>query len=147
MKIFHFEKNRAELKRQRMQLVHKLPIKKPIETPKLLFNFNQHRRLIFKQMEGFHVLPFDQISYLKSESNYTNIFLKNGKQVLISQTLKLINEQLDNQFLRVHNSVIINLLEVESFNTKNLIITLFSGEQINVSRRKKAEVGKIFKSL
>ena len=130
-----------------MQLVHRLSLVKSKDVPATPFSFNKHRRLIYKQQDGYKVILFDDISHLQSDSNYTKIFLKNGECKLLCKTLKTVESQLDEQFLRIHHSIIINLLEVVSYNTKDSYIALFSGEELNVSRRKKKEISELFKTL
>ncbi len=52
----------------------------------------------------------------EGDGNYTNFFLKNGEKIIASKTLKEFDELLsDYNFLRVHQSHLINLNEVKSY--------------------------------
>lgn len=56
----------------------------------------------------------DKIMYLKAESNYTKIKLSDGKEHVLSHTLKVIEEKLPPAtFCRVHKSFIINFNFIE----------------------------------
>jgi LytTr DNA-binding domain len=80
-----------------------------------------------------------EIIYLKSDQNYTNIFLSNGKQILVSTTLKKIEDRFVGcGFLRVHRSTVVNTSYVESYIDNELSgeLTLSNQNKITVSRRK-----------
>lgn len=80
------------------------------------------------------------ISYLKAESNYTYLFFKNGSSILISKTLKYAEQIFGNDFIRVHQSYLINKNEVQFYNKVTGILTLNSGKNIVASRSKKKQV-------
>lgn len=84
----------------------------------------------------------DDILYLKALSNYTEIFLQNGKKILLSKTLKQIAESLpDSLFLRVHKSYLINKLFMRQYISEtNAFIVMENGENIPVSRQRKSFV-------
>ena len=79
------------------------------------------------------------IVYIQALSNYSKIFLNNGKQIVITKTLKKVAEILDHHsFLRIHNSIIINI----NFIDRHKIIDyqkvyLQNGICFTISRRKK----------
>lgn len=64
-------------------------------------------------------IEFVEISSIvrcEGDGNYTNFFLKNGDRIIASKTLKEFDELLsDYNFLRVHQSHLINLNEVKSY--------------------------------
>lgn len=80
------------------------------------------------------------ISYLKAESNYTYIFFKNGSSILISKTLKYAEQIFGGDFIRVHQSYLINKNEVQFYNKITGILTLMNGKNIVASRSKKKQV-------
>ncbi|NJN50091.1 MAG: response regulator transcription factor [Polaribacter sp.] len=59
-----------------------------------------------------------KISYIKGEGAYSEVFCNNGTKQLVSRNLKNFEDILcmDNRFLRVHKSYIVNLEQVVSFN-------------------------------
>lgn len=76
---------------------------------------------------------------LKGDSNYSHIFLKNGKKKLVSKTLAYLEELLDdNGFYRCHRSHLINGAHILA-NTKRDLISLSDGSEVPIARRKKTE--------
>ena len=103
--------------------------------------------------DGLHKIPLsfstktiyvepEEIIYCKSDGNYTEIYLKNGKKEVVSKKLKdvetLISEPL---FLRVHNSFLVNMRYLKEFiKTDGSYLVLENGASIPVSRTKKADL-------
>jgi len=87
--------------------------------------------------------------YCESKSNYTNICLNNGQQMLVSKTLKDIEELLNMQpFFRVHNSFLINLQYAVRYNKgEGGTLILNNDVVIPVSRNKKEELLKLITHL
>ncbi len=83
-------------------------------------------------------LTSDEIIYCESDGNYTNIYLDNGKKLLISQTLKKVEEKLpEDTFYRIHNSFIINLNQVREYLKNDGYVVLMNEKKIPVSRNRK----------
>lgn len=83
-------------------------------------------------------LTSEEIIYCESDGNYTNIHLENGEKVLVSQTLKKVEEKLPvTEFFRIHNSFIINLSQVREYLKTDGYVVLMNGKKIPVSRNKK----------
>ena len=82
----------------------------------LISALNKNKKISIPTSEGVHIMSSDDIIYLESESNYTNLFLKDGRKILISKTLKSMDEQLkDCNFCRVHSTYLVNLNEIEKY--------------------------------
>lgn len=74
-----------------------------------------HKRLPVHNQDGITFIPFAAIIFCKSESNYTQIFTTKETHIL-SKTLKEVEEQLlGSNFLRVHNSYLINLDHLQKY--------------------------------
>lgn len=74
------------------------------------------KRIAVPTMEGLYFIKIKEILYCISDSNYTHIYLINNKVILVSKTLKEIEALLiDNKFLRIHNSHLINLQKIEKY--------------------------------
>lgn len=98
-------------------------------------------RLIVNTQDSIYYLDYDEISFLKSDGNYSVIHLKGGKTITTSQTIKRMEEKLNpEQFVRVHHSYIVNQKEIFEFNKSNLKILLHDGTMIPVSIRKKKAI-------
>ncbi|NER12402.1 response regulator [Leptobacterium flavescens] len=94
-------------------------------------SFNVDGKIIFLQT--------GEIIYCKSDGNYCDIFLENGKKITITQKLKYVEEILpDSTFLRVHNSYVVNLNKVRAYDKGEGYITLTNQKNIPVSRQRKA---------
>ena len=111
---------------------------------------NQHRDSLNKVI----ALPLsDKIEFVavadivrcQADGNYTNFYLKNGDKLLISKTLKEYDELLTAyDFLRVHQSHLINLNEVKSFvKTDGGYIQMKDGTSIVISRQRREMVLRI----
>ena len=73
----------------------------------MIFHF---KKLHCPRLHGYELIPLNNIMYCESKSNYTNIHLNNSQQILVSRTLKDIEELLDTEpFFRIHNSYLVNL--------------------------------------
>ncbi|MFT4534312.1 MAG: two-component system LytT family response regulator [Saprospiraceae bacterium] len=104
------------------------------------------RRLLINVAEGSRVIDFDDILRCESMSNYTNIILKSGKPVIVSKTLKQIENALPSSlFLRCHNSHLINRNEVILITKGQIQLTNL--DIIPISRQKIKEVTNILKRM
>lgn len=67
-------------------------------------------------------LNFDQISIIKGLGNYVEIFMTDDRKFVYYRSLKELIDKLPDEFMRVHNSYIINLKNVEYFEDNQLVI-------------------------
>ncbi|MBA4849660.1 LytTR family DNA-binding domain-containing protein [Emticicia sp. BO119] len=90
------------------------------------------------------------IVYLKADVNYTEFYLKDGKKIVSSLTLKYheSDERLKG-FLRVSKSYLVNQLYIGQYKShnKDVRIYLTNGYEIKVARRRRVAVKKSLKSL
>lgn len=98
-------------------------------------------RICLQSMTGFEFLQVSQIVRCQSNINYTNIFLADGRKLVIAKTLKEFETMLAGyNFFRVHNSHLVNLSCIKSYNKgKGGFITMTDNSIIDVSTRKKDE--------
>lgn len=87
------------------------------------------------------MVPLNEIILCQADVNYTTFFLHNKKKVVISKTLKEYEEMLSEfDFVRVHNSNLINLHHVSNYTRgEGGVVTMSDGSEVDVSRRKKDE--------
>ncbi len=104
-------------------------------------NFNapdNQKKLVLKNLDAVHIVSLDQIVYINSDNNYSNFNLKDGRKILVSKTLKSFDQKLQGQnFFRVHQSFIVNLEYILSFDKKNDTITLINDISLPVAQRKR----------
>jgi two-component system LytT family response regulator len=95
-------------------------------------NFNQpsydQQKIILPTLEGFEVAKVSNISRLKGNGNFTDIYFNDGSKKMICRFLKHFDELLSIPFIRVHKSHIININYVKSYNKGGYIILLDSSE-------------------
>ncbi|MBF8148589.1 response regulator transcription factor [Winogradskyella sp. F6397] len=98
---------------------------------------------------GYQIVEINNIIRCQSDSNYTNILCKDGNKILISRTLKEIEELLkDNHFLRVHQSHLINPNFVKGILKQDGGSLIMSDdEEIPVSRQKSKQINEILKTM
>lgn len=99
------------------------------------------KKVALPTQEGFEFVNQDEIVRCESDSNYTTVILKNGKDIVVSRTLKDIEKMLDEEyFARVHHSHVINLEMIKKYHKgSGGIIVMDNGDQVSVSRSKKSE--------
>jgi hypothetical protein len=93
-------------------------------------------RIAVKSGSKIHVVMVPEIIYLQADGDYVQIFTEQAK-FLKEQTMKYFEEHLpDNQFVRVHRSVIVNvemISRIELYEKQSQLLTLKTGQQIKAS--------------
>lgn len=93
-------------------------------------------RIAVKSGTKIHVVLVPEIVYLQADGDYVQIFTNQGKY-LKEQTMKYFEEHLpENQFVRVHRSVIVNvemISRIELYEKQNQLLSLKNGQQIKTS--------------
>lgn len=65
--------------------------------------------LCIKSYGDYRFIEFEEIVYLKADNNSTDVMLSSGDSITAFKTLKYFEGSLPNDFVRIHNSHIINL--------------------------------------
>jgi two-component system, LytTR family, response regulator len=97
------------------------------------------KRISVPTVNGLIFLWVNDIVRCQSEINYTTIFLKDKQKMKVAKTLKEFEELLtDYNFYRVHNSHLINLAYIKSYNKgKGGYVSMSDNSVIEVSTRRK----------
>ncbi len=100
-----------------------------------------HDKIAISTLDGFIIVPVNEIIYCHANSNYTRFYLTDRKSILSSYTLKQYDEMLSNQsFFRAHRSYLINLVHVKFYKKgEGGEIVMSNGDEIELSRTHKAE--------
>jgi len=98
---------------------------------------NETGHFFVKSSGQQHRINFDEILYVESIKDYVNI--KTEKQeYIVLDTLKSLENQLPENFTRIHKSFILNLDKVKSLNSKKVI--LISEHEISVGEMYKSNL-------
>lgn len=110
---------------------------KRIQQPQQLVN-----RIALPTSNGLQMIAIDTIVYCIASSNYTTFILKGSQKLIVSRTLKEIEEMLDEySFLRVHHSCLVNLQEIQKYNRgEGGTLLMSDGSLVDVSRSRKEHV-------
>ena len=110
---------------------------------------NDQKKITLPTSNGLNVYSVKDIIRCQAEVNYTNFFLTSKNKMLVTKTLKEYEELLnDYDFIRVHNSHLINLHHVKNYSRgEGGTVTMSDGTTVDVSRRKKEEFLKRLEAL
>ncbi|MBX9785502.1 MAG: LytTR family DNA-binding domain-containing protein [Chitinophagaceae bacterium] len=106
---------------------------------------SQEDKIAVPTGEGLEFIIIKNIIHIESSSNYSKLFLSDGKTMLVTKLLKDFEDMLaPYRFYRVHNSHLINLNYIKKYiRGEGGQVVLQTGETIDVARRKKDEFLKL----
>ena len=111
---------------------------------------NQARpnKIVLSTADMVHVVELESIIKCQSSINYTMFYLTNGKELIISRTLKEFDEQLSgNGFFRVHRSWLINEQHIIGYDKREGGYVVMSDQsKLPVSPKKREELISLIKS-
>lgn len=110
-----------------------------------IFSFAKINRLVIHLTDRIRVISIEMIEFVQAEGNYSSIHLIDGSKILTSKTLKSITESLNDDFVRIHKSYMINLNYVSQYNIKDAQIIMDSSKITQVSRANRAMVKQLFR--
>lgn len=93
--------------------------------------------ICLKSYNDYRYLDTKEILYLKSDNNTTDFFMHNGKVVSAYKTLKSFEEMLPENFIRIHQSYILNSRYVSRINYGKSILTLKNNKDREIPFSKK----------
>ena len=96
-------------------------------------------KLALPTSDGLIFIKVNDIVYCEASSNYTNIYMLDGKKHLVSRTLKEYEEMLtESNFFRIHHSYLINLNLVKKYvRGDGGYVIMNNDTSLDVSKRKK----------
>lgn len=104
-------------------------------------------KVVLTSLQNYHFVAVSDIIYLKSEGNYCNVILREDDSHLCSKTMKSIFNKLPRNFIRVHNSYVINKEYIDKIDTALSRITMMDRSEVPISRSYRSEVKSYIHSL
>jgi len=117
--------------------------KHTVQTQILLENIQaeskQMQKVVLPLMEGFDVIPLNEIVRCQADDNFTLFYLTDGSKTMVSRTLKFYEDMLtDYDFIRIHKSHLINFSHIRRYlKGKGGQVQMDDGSTVDVSPTKK----------
>ncbi|MFA6925112.1 MAG: LytTR family DNA-binding domain-containing protein [Bacteroidales bacterium] len=107
----------------------------------LIDNFNAtsllNKKIVLSTTDSMNIVDVSDINRCESLDNYTLFIIKNGLKLIVHRTLKEYEELLSCYgFFKVHQSHLVNINYIQSFDNKFELLQMKDGSSINVSRRR-----------
>lgn len=105
-------------------------------------------KLSIPTQTGIQIIDLDKIIRLQSDSNYTRVILSEGKEMVVSRTLKKFEESLKrSSFIRVHRQHMVNLDYVHVFTSSDGgFLVLKNGSEVPVGKHYRKAIEKAVRS-
>ncbi len=100
---------------------------------------NYGKKIAIPDQKGYIFQNTNNIMYGFAQSNYTEIHTLDGKKIVVSKTLKAVEELLAQEnFFRIHKSYLVNLSKIVKYHkSEGYFVELSNGIQLPVSTRNK----------
>ena len=82
----------------------------------------------------------DTIVQVCGEGNYSRIILHDGQNIIICQTLRILQQKLPPEFIRVHKSHLINIRHLSHILRHKKIFVLTNGLRVPIARRRVLQI-------
>jgi two-component system, LytTR family, response regulator len=135
--------DREELEKAIQKVVKKIDNNIHQQLDILLQRINQPsapaQKIALPTMQGLELVSLNSIISCSANNNYTEFFLADKKKILVSRTLKEMEELLEGcSFLRVHHSHIVNLNAITRYvKGEGGYLIMSDGSTVDVSRSRK----------
>lgn len=134
---------REELETAVQKVIRRLARPQTQQIEMLLQKLNNPAKPMLKialpTMEGLQLVHIDTVICCTSDSNYTTVRLKGREKIIVSRSLKEVEELLtEYAFQRVHHSSLVNLNEINKYiKGEGGYLVMSDGSHIDVSRSRK----------
>jgi two-component system LytT family response regulator len=97
------------------------------------------QKIAVPHQSGVVFVELKDLVYCEADSNYTRLFLTNGKQYLLSKTLRDVQQVLEERnFLRVHRQYLVNLDHIKMYHKGEAAYLVMQGDtNIPVAKNQK----------
>ena len=102
---------------------------------------NINQKIALPTRDGYQMEHLNDIVYCEADVNYTRLHTVHGKVLMVSKTLKSIEEMLpEESFFRIHKSFLVNMNYLKSYSKSDgYEVTLETGHRLPVALRKNEE--------
>ncbi len=106
------------------------------------------KKIVIKTFDHIYIIPVNKIIRCEADINYTRFFIDDGRRIFVSTTLKEYEELLgEYNFFRTHQSHLINIDYIDSYNRTDGMLLLKDSTKIPVSSRKKEALIELMERL
>ena len=115
-------------------------------------NLSQHhaldQTLTLTSLDGIRFIKMKDIVRLEANGRYTKFYLLNKEVIIASRTLGDFEETLAaNEFFRIHETHIVNLLYIDRFHKGNNYVLLTDKTELPLARRRKEDFLKLIPKI
>ena len=106
------------------------------------------RKISLSTADKIHLINVDDIIRCESDNYYTIIYFKDGTNLMVSKTLKEIDQKLEEyDFVRTHKSHLVNMRCIKNFIKDEMMVVMTDGTKVPVSKRKKERILEVINNL
>ncbi|MBR5147343.1 MAG: response regulator transcription factor [Bacteroidales bacterium] len=106
------------------------------------------RKISLSTADKIHLIDVDDIIRCESDNYYTIIFFKDGSSLMVSKTLKEMDQKLEEyDFVRTHKSHLVNMRCIKNFIKDEMMVVMSDGTKVPVSKRKKERILEVINNL
>lgn len=106
------------------------------------------KKISISTSDKIHLIEVDDIIRCESDNYYTIIYFRDGTSLLVSKTLKEMEQKLEEyDFVRTHKSHLVNMRCIMNFIKDEMMVLLTDGVKVPVSKRKKEKILEVINSL
>ena len=117
-----------------------------VESAEMHMKGNDLKKIAISSQQGVSFIDLDHIVYGEADSNYTTLVLTDKKRIVISKTLKELQDLLEgSSFMRIHRQYLINLNHVQHLDRSRSTLTMIDKKELPISRQQKDNFLELFK--
>ena len=106
------------------------------------------RKISLSTADKIHLINVDDIIRCESDNYYTIIYFKDGTNLMVSKTLKEIDQKLEEyDFVRTHKSHLVNMRCIKNFIKDEMMVVMTDDTKVPVSKRKKERILEVINNL
>lgn len=120
-----------------------------LDTLKQNLRTDEIQKIAFPHKEGLTFIDVNDIMLVEADGSYANIWMNDGKRILVSKKLRFFEEALADKkvFFRVHRSNLININYITEYIRSDNSILLEKGKAVSISRDRKADFEEFIKLI